>query len=99
MTQQDDKLRKIQKAIAELEEAKKRRMAELSDPKRAKVRKLWEELRRAINELEDAGENLATSDGNALYITGDTFALGCNGELTSTKKGEDATKFFPSALR
>lgn len=82
MTQQDEKLRRITNAIADLEEAKKRRMAELSDPKRAEVRKLWEELRRVINALEDAGENLADLEGNALHISGDTFSLGPDGELT-----------------
>lgn len=82
MTQQDEKLRQITSAIADLEEAKKRRMAELSDPKRAQVRKLWEELSRVINELEDAGEDLADLEGNALHISGNTFSLGADGKLT-----------------
>lgn len=82
MTQQDPKLMQIKSAIKDLEEAKKRRMAELSDPKRAHVRKLWEELIRVINELEEAGEDLVDLEGNALYISGNTFSLGTDGKLT-----------------
>lgn len=81
MTEQDEKILQIQSAIAELERAKEKRLAELSDPRRVKVRKLWEEVQRAVAALEDAGECLENSYGEALEIIGNTFSLDPSGEL------------------
>lgn len=81
MTQQDEKLRQIQRAIADLEKAKEQRMAQLSDPKRAKARKLWENLQEAVAALEHAGEDPVDPNGDSLHVNGATFSLSATGEL------------------
>lgn len=81
MPQNDEKLRKINKAIAEMEKARDRRLEELADPNRAKVRALWGDLQRAVAALENAGESPADLNGDSLHVSGNTFSLSATGEL------------------
>lgn len=81
MTHQDQKLREIRAAIAHLERAEEKRMSELEQPKKYKVRNLWESVQWAIYELKEAGEDPVALDADTLHITGRTFSLSASGEL------------------
>lgn len=77
----DKKLEEINASIALLERQKQKRIEELGDPKRSKVRELWEELNRLIDALDEQGENLVDLNGDSLHIDGRMFSRSGSGEI------------------
>lgn len=78
---QDKKLEEINASIELLERQKQKRIEELGDPKRSKVRELWEELNRLIDALDEQGENLTDLNGDSLHIDGRMFSRSATGEI------------------
>lgn len=77
----DEKLNQIDQEIEALQARRTHRLAELEDPKRQQVLRLYEELRRIVDELDDLGEDMSNGDGYAISITGTLFGY-FNGEIT-----------------
>jgi len=78
---EDPKLEAIERSIATMQEARERRLQQLADPEREKVRTLWNELNAKISELNAMGENLVDMNGDTLHISGNRFSRSASGEI------------------
>lgn len=78
---EDEKLSDIDREIEALQALRAKRLAELDDPKRQRVRKLYEELGRILGQLEEAGEDLTDENGSTLYIVGTLFDVSTEGVI------------------
>lgn len=78
---EDEKLAAIERSIASMEKARSKRLKELADPNRSRIRTLWDELNVKIDELNKMGENLTDMNGDTLHIEGTRFSRSGSGEI------------------
>lgn len=70
----DDKPEKVDVKIAALQEALDNRKKELADPKRQKIRALYGELERILDQLEELGEDVSDGERYVVYVAGTLFS-------------------------
>lgn len=77
----DDRIASIDEEIKKLEADKKAREEKLSDPTYQEIRELWEEIADKLNRLDEMGEDVSDSEGNALTLNGKTFSIDYEGKV------------------
>lgn len=73
-----DKLSEIDAQIARLQRERDKLTA---DPKRAEVKRAYEELAKTLNRLDELGEDVSNGDGYAIYVVGTRFSYTHGGDL------------------
>lgn len=80
----DEKIAEIQAKIDRLEKEKEERIKKLADPKRQEVRRLWDQLKSTVDQLDALGEDIRDDDGYAPALVGKTFGMNSSGEIVET---------------